>query len=111
MRCDVPVWFELVLLVLVKILVQNLNDWQWCLVVLAQGDIVGDALTVILKDTIKVHKAEEEQVRIAPHVLHDVEEAVEHVFCDFFFLSKVKDIRLIIISRAQHLSHSFKAKK
>ena len=73
MRGDVPVWLELVLLVLVKILVQNLNDWQWCLVVLAQGDIVGDALSVILKDTIEVHEAEEEQVWIAPHVLHDVE--------------------------------------
>lgn len=90
MRGNVSVWSELVLLVLVKILVQNLDDWQWCLIVFAQGDVVGDALTVIFQDTIKMNEAEEEQVGVASHVLYDVEQAVEHVFRDFFFLFKSK---------------------
>jgi len=87
---DVSVCSELVLLVLVKILVQYLNDWQWCLIVLAQSDVVLDTFAVIFKDTIKMHQAEEEQVWITSHILHDVEKAVKHVFRNFFFLSKSK---------------------
>ena len=81
---------KLVLLVLVKILVQDLDNWQWCLIVFAQGDVVGDALAVIFEDTIEVHEAEEEQVGVASHILNDVEQAIEHVFRDFFFLFKSK---------------------
>lgn len=94
---DVSVRSKLVLLVLVKILVQDLDNWQWCLIVFAQGDVVGDALAVIFEDTIEVHEAEEEQVGVASHILNDIEQAIEHVFRDFFFLSVVEELSLRVL--------------
>ena len=80
MRGNISVMSIIVILVLVKELVQNLNDWQWCLIVLAQGNVVGNALTVIFENTVKVNETEEKQVGVAPYVLYDVEEAIEHIF-------------------------------
>ena len=86
MRGNISMCLIFIRSVLVEELVQDLDNWQWGLVVLAQGCVVVHTLSVILEDTIKMDQAEEKQSFITPHVLDDVEETVEDVFCNFFFL-------------------------
>ena len=87
MRGNISMWLIVIRSILMQELVQDLDNWQWRLVVLAQGCEVVHTLSVILKDTIKMDQAEEKQSFITSHVLDDVEETVEDVFCNFFFLA------------------------
>lgn len=55
MRCNITVRKAFIVLVLVDILIEDLDDWEWRLVVFAQGHKVLHSLPIVLQDAIKVY--------------------------------------------------------
>ena len=87
---DISMCFEIILSVLMKILVQNLNNRQWRLIIFTKGNVMTDSITIIFKDAIKMNQAIEKQIWIASDIRYDIEHTEEYILRNFFFLKKLK---------------------
>lgn len=79
-----------IVLVLVDVLVEDLDDRQRGLVVLAESHKVLNSFPVVLEDAIEVSEAVEHQLVVVLHIVDDVKKSVKDGPCRLLFLLNKK---------------------